>query len=291
LNRNQRAHSPPLAAGNFKPAGDSPRDGFSVLTLNLRFGLADDGVNSWRYRKQAFPAFFARFRPEFICVQEANDFQTGFLSDMLPDHEAIGQRRPAPAFWQNNVIFYHHEWMLQRHDHFFLSDTPQIPSRFRKSRWPRQCTVGLFRKASRELICVNTHFDFDETVQVQSARLIFKTLTHWPLEVPSVLTGDFNAVPERACYRVLAGSHHVEGVGFRNVFSPPFPPTQHGFTGGENGEHIDWILYRGGITPDSPCVIRETFDGFYLSDHFPVYAPFMWNDSPAAGLGRNGSAA
>ena len=264
-------------------AGNSQSNGFAVLTLNLRFGLADDGANSWRYRNRAFPAFFARFRPDFICVQEANDFQIDFLADVLSEYLVIGQRRPAPAFWQNNIIFYHHRWTPLRYVYFFLSDTPHIPSRFRESRWPRQCTVGLFRRASRELICVNTHLDFDEVVQVRSARLILKTLTHWPLEVPVVLTGDFNASPERACYQVLAGSSSIAGAaGFRNVFNPPFPPTQHGFTGGDNGEHIDWILYRGCITPDFPCVIRETFDGFYLSDHFPVYAPFRWNDERAA---------
>ena len=30
---------------------------FSVLTLNLRFGLADDGANNWRYRKKGFQPF------------------------------------------------------------------------------------------------------------------------------------------------------------------------------------------------------------------------------------------
>jgi endonuclease/exonuclease/phosphatase family metal-dependent hydrolase len=264
-------------------AGNSQSNGFDVVTLNLRFGLADDGANSWRHRKRAFPVFFARFRPDFICVQEANDFQIDFLADMLSSYGVIGQRRPAPAFWQNNIIFFNRGWKLLRDAHFFLSDTPQIPSRFRESCWPRQCTIGLFRKASRELICVNTHFDFNEAIQVRSARLILKTLMQWPLDAPVVLTGDFNASPKRACYEVLAGSPSgVSAAGFRNAFNPPFPPTQHGFTGDDTGEHIDWILYRGCITPVSPCVIRETFDGFYLSDHFPVYAFFRWNDEQAS---------
>jgi endonuclease/exonuclease/phosphatase family metal-dependent hydrolase len=264
-------------------AGCFPSNGFAVLTLNLRFGLADDGVNSWRHRKKAFPAFFERFQPDFICVQEANDFQSDFLADLLSGYIVIGQRRPAPDFWQNNIIFCSRRWVPIRCCHFFLSDTPKIPSRFRESRWPRQCTMGLFRRASRDLICVNTHLDFHDTVQVRSAHLILKLLSDWPADVPAVLTGDFNTTPERPCYQVFTSSPSGAGAaGFRNVFNPPFPPTQHGFTGDANGVHIDWILYRGGITPGSHRVIRDRFDGFYLSDHFPVYACFRWdNDSSA----------
>ena len=79
---------------------------FSTLTFNLRFGLADDGPNSWDHRKKALPALFKKYHPDFIGLQEANDFQIDYLAEILTGYEFIGKRSPAPPYWQNNVIFY-----------------------------------------------------------------------------------------------------------------------------------------------------------------------------------------
>ena len=54
--------------------------GFSTLTLNLRFGLADDGADSWDHRKKALPVLFKKYHPDFIGLQEANDFQIDYLT-------------------------------------------------------------------------------------------------------------------------------------------------------------------------------------------------------------------
>ena len=57
----------------------------SVLTLNLRFGLADDGPDSWQYRKRCFTAFFEKYRADFMGFQEANDFQIDFIHKILAE--------------------------------------------------------------------------------------------------------------------------------------------------------------------------------------------------------------
>ena len=103
----------------------------SVLTLNLRFGLADDGPNNWQYRKKVFPHLFEKYRPDFIGFQEVNDFQTDFLNGMLTEYDFIGKRSPSPSFWQDIIIFYKKTWTCVYREHFFLSPTPTIPSRFR----------------------------------------------------------------------------------------------------------------------------------------------------------------
>lgn len=252
---------------------------FSVLTLNLRFGLAEDGPNSWRFRQKAFPEFFDRYRSDFLCLQEANDFQIDYFSQILPEYDYIGKRHPAPAFWQNNVIFYKNDWKCNERQHFYLSSTPTIPSRSAKSRWPRQCTLGLFAKGNFRLICVNTHFDFDVSVRIESARLILQRIFCFPDDIPAVLLGDFNASPADPCYRILTGKEQgspADRPYFSNVFKKPYPGTFHGFSGKNQGEHIDWILYRPGIVQESCTVVRDTFKGIYLSDHFPLSAVFRW---------------
>ncbi len=252
---------------------------FSVLTLNLRFGLADDGPNNWQHRKQYFPSLLKKYRTDFMGFQEANDFQVDFLKEILMEYGYIGQRSPAPLFWQNNIIFYKNTWSCMFQEHFFLSPTPTIPSRFRKSRWPRQCTVGMFKNETHQLICINTHFDFDESVQIESAKLIMERLARLPSHVPAILMGDFNSAPFTPCQYIFIGNNQTsnsKGGFFKNTFNRPFPGTHHDFTGKDSGDHIDWILYRGNISQIEHKVIRDTFNGRYPSDHFPLVATFKW---------------
>ncbi len=254
---------------------------FSVLTLNLRFGLADDGPNNWQNRKIGFPALFDIYQTDFVGFQEANDFQIDFLDNMLKDYHYIGKRSPSPSFWQNNIIFYHTNWTCMHHEHFFLSPTPSVPSRYLKSLWPRQCTMGLFKKDKRQVICINTHLDFDDSVQVKSARLILDQLAQLPHNVPVILMGDFNAVPFSACYNIFTDHDDqptVRAPCFKDAFGEPFTGTRHGFTGQTDGDHIDWILYRGKLAVNRSMVIQDTFNNVYVSDHFPLFAEFSWED-------------
>jgi endonuclease/exonuclease/phosphatase family metal-dependent hydrolase len=248
----------------------------SVLTLNLRFGLADDGPNSWQHRKKAFVSFFKSHCFDFIGLQEANNFQTEFLSTILCDYDYIGKRDPAPSFWQDNIIFYKNTWKCIHKEHFYLSPTPEVPSRPPRSRWARQCTMGLFENRGRKLICANTHFDFERSVQIESAKIIMERLLHLPDDLPVILIGDFNATPSCPCHEIFTGHGEGKGICLKNIFKKPYPGTHHGFTGNKNGNYIDWILYRGRIIPRDYRVIQDTVDGIYLSDHFPIYAKFEW---------------
>jgi len=260
---------------------DKSNNCFSVMTLNLRFGLADDGPNNWVHRQKSYPELFNNHRPDFLGFQEVNDFQADFLKTILDEYKWIGERKPAPSFWQNNIIFYHKNWACIDQDYFYLSPTPNTPSKFKKSRWPRQCTIGVFKYSNNTLAIANTHFDFDVTVQTKSADLIMKRLSALPTDSPTILIGDFNAAPCSPCYEIFTGQH-VNGadeatVFFKNAFQKPYPGPVHGFEDGSIGDHIDWILYRGGVSPVKSGIIRGKINGMYPSDHFPLFAEFNWN--------------
>jgi len=249
---------------------ESLADNITVLSLNLRFGLADDGRNGWSNRKPAVAELLREQPAHFFCFQEANDFQVSDIQELLPGYGFIGQRLPAPRFWQNNVIFYHRGFHCTTDRHFYLSPTPSIPSRFPDSRWPRQCTIGLFRRDERSFACANTHLDFDPEVQRRSAEVILGHLLALPANAPLVLAGDFNATPRSACHRVF------ESAGFKNVCDSSESGTFHGFSGKTRGGCIDWILYRGKLSLVQTGIDRAKYAGRYPSDHFAVRAVFGW---------------
>jgi endonuclease/exonuclease/phosphatase family metal-dependent hydrolase len=274
-------------------AGLSPSS-FTIMTLNLRFGLANDGPNGWKFRKTALADLLSRSFLDFLCLQEVNDFQAEDVSAMLPGYTFIGLRQPAPRFWQNNLIFYHSSWECCFKDHFFLSPTPDIPSRFKESRWPRQCTVGRFRRPGNELYLVNTHFDFDEGVQKKMAGVLLNRLTRMGESTATLITGDFNAIPGSAAHHLLTleekGPARAEEVcgdtmpsGFKSVFAAPFPGTHHRYCGQSDGRHIDWILYKGKIDVRVKGMVTRRVQGKFISDHFPLWATFDCNPQ-----GKNG---
>lgn len=248
----------------------------SVLSLNLRFGLADDGPNGWDHRKHSVVRLFRENNPDFIATQEANDFQVAFLAQNLPEYMYIGKRHPAPGFWQDNILLYRKTIACEDRVHFFLSETPHIPSRSFGSRFPRQATLGLFRVDGRRLICIDTHFDFEGPAQIGAARVIKQQLASYSDEIPTILMGDFNATPETPCYQWLTGQQVDGEVGlcFRETFKPPYPHTLHRFTGKPTGGYIDWILFRGPLRLEQCHVLQEPIGGVHPSDHFPVVADF-----------------
>ncbi len=248
----------------------------SVLSLNLRFGLADDGPNGWEYRKETVLGLFETEAPDIIATQEANNFQIDFLATNLPEYEYIGRRTLAPRFWQHNILFYRTPIACKEDVHFFLSQTPNIPSRSFGSQFPRQCTLGLFNMGNRAFVCIDTHFDFDTPAQMGAAGVIKAQLASFPGDVATILMGDFNATPESPCYRWLTGTETEgkKGLDFQETFGKDYPGTVHHFSGKPDGGYIDWILFRGPIRLKGCEALQEPVDGIYPSDHFPVKAVF-----------------
>ena len=113
-----------------KTRKDGEKDRFAIFSLNIRFGLADDGSNGWAFRKLGFPELLKTYESDFMAFQEVNDFQGEFIRDILVDHDFIGKREPAPDYWQNNIVFYKKSWKCVWWNHFFLSETPEEYSRF-----------------------------------------------------------------------------------------------------------------------------------------------------------------
>ena len=241
---------------------------FTVMTMNLRFGLADDGDDSWQNRKHLFAEVLKRYPPGFIGVQESNHFQTGYFSRKLLDHNSIGLYNPSKERWQSNPIFYHNTWKCLKDKHYFLSATPDVESKMSGSKWPRQCVIGLFQSASHRIIVANTHFDFAQSVQVKSAALVIRFLSEFPKDCPVIITGDFNSNPGSKVHAVFQEN------GFAETFDNQHSTTFHKFTGEETLDHIDWILYRGKIKIIRKKIITDSFSGRYPSDHYPVMAVF-----------------
>lgn len=248
---------------------------FSVMTFNIRFGLAPDFNNPWEKRKESVIKIITEKDPDFIGIQEVNDFQLKYLTDNLKDYNVTGLYRKNDPNWQEIPIFYKKDWENILSEHFFLSDTPYKESKFNDSQWPRQAVTGLFAKKGEIVSVTNTHFDFKDNVQVKSADLIRHKLSCINSKIPKVLCGDFNADPTGKCYHQFIFKNPPD---FKDPFETAQSATFHGFTGVPNTGRIDWILYSGDLHPVSGKIIEYCENGRYPSDHFPVFVNFSFNE-------------
>ncbi|MDY6903668.1 MAG: endonuclease/exonuclease/phosphatase family protein [Thermodesulfobacteriota bacterium] len=248
---------------------------FSVMTINVRFGLADSGAFRWENRKPAFESLFHDYRPDFIALQENNDFQVDFFKTLLADYQFIGRRTPAPRRWQHLLIFYRHPWECRQANRFFLSHTPQVPSRIRGSKWPRQCVMGEFVKDNNHIVCVNTHFDFDPEVQEKSAGILLDQLdTFTGNNYPQIVMGDFNAAPGSRCHNAFTRPLQSRRPPFTDTFDGDVTGTFHDFTGEPLSERVDWVLHRNQLQVVDREIVTRRFGDVFPSDHFPVYVRF-----------------
>lgn len=247
---------------------------FSIMTFNIRFGLAKDSDNLWEDRKESVIKIIKEKNPDFIGIQEVNDFQLKFLKKNLKDYKVTGIYNKNNPRWQQLPVFYKKTWECILSEHFFLSDTPYKESKFTESQWPRQTVTTLFRQNQSIVSITNAHFDFKDKVQVKSADLIRHKLSCLNSKIPKILCGDFNADPTGKCYHQFIFKNPPK---FKDPFSTIQSATFHGFTGVPNTGRIDWILYSGNLSPISKEIIKYNENGKYPSDHFPVYVKFNLN--------------
>lgn len=247
---------------------DNDKDHLTVMTMNLRFGLAEDGENGWDHRKIPVKKILKKYPVDFLGFQEVNHFQAEFLDSVLPDHQFVGWHNRSVDWWQSNLLFFHQSWECLKHSHYFLSHTPKKTSTMEGAKWPRQCVIGWFRRGEQELLVANTHFDFNSEVQIKSAGLVLDFLSEFPEGIPAVITGDFNCSPDSPAFDVFKNN------GFKEVFGSEKVTTFHEFKGKATGKHIDWILYKGALTPVSRQVAKDSFSNRFPSDHYPVHVRF-----------------
>ena len=271
----------------FPPSGESGQDSIKAMTFNIRYGTANDGDNSWKFRKDMVFQVICDSKSDFIGLQEAMIFQIDEIIQNCPDYEYIGVTRNIdPAEGEASpILFNASKWKLLKGGTKWLSETPDIPgSKSWKSSLPRIFTWGRFQnmKDKTEILIFNTHYDHRSAeARYNSSRVIIDYIFSMTNGISNILLGDFNApedqdpilylttnqvLPLKDAYRSLHPSPAEEDMTFYG-WKEPKPGT---------GNRLDYIFCAGEIQPVTSEVIRYNINGRYPSDHLPVIADFRY---------------
>ncbi|UNK43783.1 endonuclease/exonuclease/phosphatase family protein [Luteimonas sp. S4-F44] len=264
-------------------AADAPSPDLRVMGFNVRYAAPGDGVNVWEARRDLLVETIVRRRPHLVGTQELLRRQAEYLDAHLPGYAWFGTGRNGDDTDGNGNehmgVFYDTKRLeLREQGHFWLSDTPDVPGsdNFGQA-MPRMATWGRFRDraSGREFYLFNTHFphmDDAEPLRERCADLLLARIARLPADVPVVVTGDFNAVPNSPTHRRLVGPLR-DAWEVSTARSGP-AATVHAFTG-QPTDRIDWILFRG-LEAQRVETVTDQADGRFPSDHFPVVADFAW---------------
>jgi len=271
-----------------------------VMTFNIRYGTANDGVNAWRNRRHAVTALIRKYGPELVGLQEALRFQIDEILSDLPEYEMIGVGRDdGKTRGEYSAILYRKErFTVKEFDTFWLSDSPEaVGSKSWGNSIPRICTWAQFvdhQNDDRPFALWNTHFDHQSPeARRRSAQLIRQKINVRSITLPVIVTGDLNAGEDSPPLRELTGGTRSDRSSLP-VFIDTFRSIHHcnnndeservgtfnGFVGTNDGDKIDYILIRPGyfevlgafIIHDTYPAADQPNENRYPSDHFPVFA-------------------
>src|SRR5687768_9136609 len=181
-----------------------------VMSFNIRYDTPSDGVNAWPLRRDWVAALIRFHDADAVGVQEALAHMLTDLDARLPGFARVGVgRTDGRTKGEFSAILYNTGRLaLLDSGTFWLSPTPQtVGSKGWDAAIERVATWARFR--DRVTGCshlhLNTHFDhMGEQARQESARLIRRRLAALAGDLPIVLTGDLNAVPSSAAYRILS---------------------------------------------------------------------------------------
>lgn len=247
-----------------------------VMSYNIRFLTENDGENSWSYRKDYITNQLKFYEPDILGVQEAVYEQLQHFDSAMEDYRYVGVGRDkGDNEGEFSAIFYNtKKFEVLEEDTFWLSETPEKPSKGWDAALPRVCTwVLLQKKSSGEKFYVfNTHFDhIGEQAREESARLIMEQIERINEEDhPVILMGDLNLEPDSNAVRFLSEEmNDSKLVAEKVAFGPE--GTFNGYRFDEPvTRRIDYIFTDDNFRVLKYAVLSDSKDLKYPSDHLPV---------------------
>ena len=266
----------PIDSHTKDPGNDGQH--LNVMSFNIRYGLANDGNNSWPYRSGFVTDVIQEFAPDLLGIQEAMGFQAKFLKLQLPEFQHFGASRDAnPNGEQCGIFVRTSRFDILTDGQFWLSETPD--KKYSKS-WDASLTriatwVQLKDKnTKRQLLFLNTHFDHrGAESRIQAAAIIRKFIDKQTQVQSVIVTGDFNCSVGSKPHQTLLVNNRLQDTWqkFGKVPSA-HEGTFHGFQGNDTGARIDWVLCSRELKVIEANIVKTSKAGKYPSDHFPVTA-------------------
>ncbi len=255
----------------------------NIITFNIRYNTSNDGLNSWPNRVEMVTGLLKFHDADIFGMQEALIGQIEDVQKNLPDYEwfGVGRDDGKKAGEFSPIFFRKSKFILLDHGTFWLSETPEKPSKGWDAALNRIVTWGKFQSkvTGKQFLIFNTHFDhIGVEARKNSAALIRKKIEEMTenKNLPVILTGDFNLTPDEEPIKLIK-KYMVDS---REVSEqPPYGPVGT-FTGFDlnadlTSRRIDYVFTHGGVKVLKYAALTDFYDHRFPSDHLPVFVTIV----------------
>ena len=261
-----------------KYAGDNE---LKIMSFNVRTSTTEsDPANNWVNRQASCIKLLFDHRPDIVGFQEAKyTTQWLYLKEQLAgSYDGYGVNRDTGAESGNGEtmgILYNKSRIEKiEGGTFWLSETPDEPSKGFGANHSRCATWGLFKHKSTGSIFyyINTHIDHQSALaKVEGMKLISTYFEKYKDTCPLFLTADFNMSSDHEAFDVIEPyMNNVRDVAQAGLTD--YNTTYNGFTTGKQSI-IDHIYCSDYLRVAEYHTINEQYgDVNFVSDHYPIYA-------------------
>ncbi|WP_312195917.1 endonuclease/exonuclease/phosphatase family protein [Epilithonimonas vandammei] len=249
-----------------------------VMTYNIRLSLESDKENSWNNRKDDALALMSYYHPDYFGVQEAVPQQMTDIKTTLTDYDYVGVGRDdGKNQGEYSAIFYDKNKLeVIRSGTFWLSETPEKPSKGWDAAYNRVCTYAFFKikKTGKQFLAMNLHFDHvGDVARVNSAKLILEKIKELnPKNLPLTLTGDFNLTDDSEPINIISKSLTDSYYHSKKPHYGPKGTWQNFDINTPSTERLDYVFVKGFDVLSNRTINDRRENLLYPSDHFPILA-------------------
>lgn len=186
---------------------------FIAASYNMRNANGSDSTagNGWGRRYPVIAEMVRFYGFDIFGTQECFLHQLQDMKAALPGYDYIGAGRDdGKDKGEHSAIFYRTDkFDLVEKGDFWLSETPDKPSKGWDAVLPRICSWGHFKckDTGFEFLFFNLHMDhMGKQARVESALLVQEKIKEFGTELPAILTGDFNVDQTHQSYEALVST-------------------------------------------------------------------------------------
>ncbi len=248
----------------------------NFATFNIRYANQNDIGNLWPDRRPQVSALIQFHQIELFGVQEALHAQLLDLSkDLDFSYIGVGRDDGTEKGEYAAILYNPDKFEILDQGTFWLSPTPEKPSKGWDASLNRVCTWGKFKdQAGKTFFVFNIHYDhIGQQAREESSKLVMAQVSKINKEnAPAILMGDFNVTPDNPAYSTITTNPDWQDA--RLISEIPSYGPAGTFTGFDWEKMpdgiIDHVFVKGDIKVIRHGILTDNYGKKYPSDHFPI---------------------
>ena len=249
-----------------------------IMSFNIR--CTNVGSDSWEDRIGIVSQTMLESEADSIGVQEATPEWMDALEETIGDKYAyvgVGRDDGDDEGEYSAVFYLKDKYTVVDSGTFWLSETPDVPSRGWDAACNRVCTwVHLENKETGEqYVHMNSHFDHvGISARKNSVDMIIERAKQFT-DIPVVFTADMNVVEGSDNYNQFITSDYFDDTKYHAPDSMSYCTYHDTKPQLHKGDVIDYVMINDGFDALTYKVVTEGIDGRFVSDHYPIYADIV----------------